>query len=250
MRTLANKSGATCKVLETLPQSSGWVIFHILSTIIHSPFENDYSNNQKANKNRFCLCCSTTPPARYTILLRACRRVADSQRARLWLSRMEEVRHTDHTVLGIIYIQYHRPNYKIQSYSKYDWRGVKFFILTILSGLHPGNQVKLAGGDGSRIAGSQCFAGSTGSWSRLCCCRTIVKGHGKMPGGRTFFGKWHACWGLNTIFIYLMYVFLVTQLASLCFHPTEMMVEIRLVGTDKWFDTSWKVEVTKISHWK
>ena len=47
-----------------------------------------------------------------------------------------------------------------------------------------------------------------------------------------------------------MYVFLVTQLASLCFHPTEMMVEIRLVGTDKWFDTSWKVEVTKISHWK
>ena len=29
------------------------------------------------------------------------------------------------------------PNYKIQSYSKYDWRGVKFFILTILSGLHP-----------------------------------------------------------------------------------------------------------------
>ena len=47
--------------------------------------------------------------------------------------------------------------------------------------------------------------------------------------------------------LYLIYVFLVTKLESLCFHPIEMMVGIRL-GTDQFFDTPWKVKVTKFCH--
>ena len=198
---------------------------------------------RKPTRTESCLCCSTTPSARYTILLRACRRVADSQRARLWLSRMEEVGQNDHTVLGSIYIPTTKSNIQRMIGEVSNFTSLQLLLFSVLiSGLHLGHQVKLPGGDWSRIAGSQCFAGSTGSWSRLCCCRAIVKGPGKNAWWSDFF--WWNDMVVEAETVYLIYVFLVTKLESLCCHPIEMMVRL---GTDQ-FDTPWKVKVTKFCH--
>ena len=113
--------------------------------------------------------------------------MADSQRARLWLSRMEEVGHNDHTVLGIIYIPHHPPkksNIQRMIGEVSNFTSLLFSVACTLF-TKSNFQVEIE----AELLGLNALLGALAAEADYVAAEQLLKDLAKMPGGQTFLVK-------------------------------------------------------------